>query len=501
MKKNYVFTVISIFAIIVFLHSNVPAAPLERVVIYNVTLISPEHAQPIKNSYVIMEKGKITQVGIGKSEQMEKESGSIDGSGRFLMPSLIDAHVHLLGIPGFGFQHYDQMPDIVNAYREQLPKSYLYFGFTTLVDLNVVSRKVIDQIKASPVHPDIYDCGGALTMANGYPMVYVPKADRFNWFPNFIYDFRQVDKTPKKYKPDNHSPVAIIKRVKESGAHCVKVFYETGFGAYRNLPVITLAQATKIITESHQYELPVLMHANSYKAHKFAVTAGVDVVAHGMWNWQGINREEGFPQPIRQVLNDLIAKDIGYMPTMRVIGGLQSLFDPEFLNTQQLQHVLPAALIDWYKTEEGRWFAEELKREEGMQEHADSTIHRMFDVPLKNGNEVAQYLAQHRGKLLFGSDTPSAPTYGNPPGLNGYLEIKHLAAAGVPLKQILEAATINNAKAFHLEQQYGTIEPGKTANLLLLTKNPLETVKAYDSIEAIFLHGQYLKRETLSALH
>ena len=66
------------------------------------------------------------------------------------------------------------------------------------------------------------------------------------------------------------------------------------------------------------------------------------------------------------------------------------------------------------------------------------------------------------------------------------------------LQQIFRAATINNAREFKLESQIGTIEPGKVANLVLMTKNPLETIEAYDSITTVFLHGKPISRGDLA---
>ena len=66
------------------------------------------------------------------------------------------------------------------------------------------------------------------------------------------------------------------------------------------------------------------------------------------------------------------------------------------------------------------------------------------------------------------------------------------------LTQIFRAATINNAREFKMESEIGTIEPGKVANLVLMKKNPLETVDAYDSITTVFLHGKPIPRETLA---
>jgi imidazolonepropionase-like amidohydrolase len=95
--------------------------------------------------------------------------------------------------------------------------------------------------------------------------------------------------------------------------------------------------------------------------------------------------------------------------------------------------------------------------------------------------------------------TPSAPTYGNLPGLNGYLEMQQLRKAGLSLGQIFRAATISNARRFKMDSQVGTIERGKIANLVLLRKSPLESVDAYDSIVTVWVHGKQLSRDSLAA--
>jgi len=86
---------------------------------------------------------------------------------------------------------------------------------------------------------------------------------------------------------------------------------------------------------------------------------------------------------------------------------------------------------------------------------------------------------------------------GNLPGLNGYLEMRRLVAAQMSLRQLLEAATINNARAFGLIEQVGTIEIGKRANLLLLNRSPLESVEAYDSIRSVWIGGRFLEPASL----
>jgi imidazolonepropionase-like amidohydrolase len=112
---------------------------------------------------------------------------------------------------------------------------------------------------------------------------------------------------------------------------------------------------------------------------------------------------------------------------------------------------------------------------------------------------VVAYLAAKNAKIILGTDTPSSPTLGNPPGYNGFLDMKRLHDFGLSLEELLKAATLRNAQTFHLDKDIGSVEVGKVANLVLLKKDPLKTVEAYDSIEAVIVHGKVVKRDLLRA--
>jgi len=129
-------------------------------------------------------------------------------------------------------------PKMIGEYLKQLPRSYLYFGYTTLIDLAVVDRGVLDDFKQAPLHPDLYDCGQSLPLANGYPMSFAPAAMRFKLFPNFIYDAAHASSIPSEYKPQDHTPAAAVAAVKGSGGISVKTYFERGFGNDRNLPAM-----------------------------------------------------------------------------------------------------------------------------------------------------------------------------------------------------------------------------------------------------------------------
>jgi imidazolonepropionase-like amidohydrolase len=179
-----------------------------------------------------------------------------------------------------------------------------------------------------------------------------------------------------------------------------------------------------------------------------------------------------------------------------VIGGLADLFVPAFLDDQHLTRVLPAQIISWYRSQDGQWFVREMTQ--GMGGLPPARAHPILVGVQTLGQRAALYFARAGGRILFGSDTPSAPTYANPPGYNGYLELRELESAGISPRQLLAAATAENAHLFGLAD-YGTIEPGKIASLLLLRDDPLKSTAAFDTIETVVVNGRVIEREKLSA--
>ena len=479
----------------------------DRIWITDAIIISPENLDHIEKGSVLIEDGHIARV--ERTENAKRPDGAIvvSGNGQYLIPGLMDSHVHLSSIPGIGMmpdqvkldeplaKSYFKHEALVEPYLKQLPRSYLYYGYTTLVDLVAPFPQELNDFRNEPLHPDLYDCNPSMPFANGYPMSYAPPNARFKLFPNFIYDPEQAASIPPESRPEDRTPAADVARVKNAGGICVKTFFERGFGPVRNLPVMGPDVLSEIRKAATANGLVLMIHANSFEAQRFAVNGDVDVIAHGLWNWGDLDKRPELPDDIKRLLDEIAEKRIGYQATMQVLYGLEAYFDPEYLKNPGVRKVAPKVLVDWFESPEGKWFGKELNDDDTpaavVREHYEQG-------PLRRVRQVVEYLASKDANFLFGTDTPSAPTYGNLPGLNGFLEMKQLQKAGMTLKQIFRAATISNAREFKLESQIGTIEPGKVANLVLMTKNPLETIDAYDSITTVFLHGKPILRKELA---
>ena len=278
-----------------------------------------------------------------------------------------------------------------------------------------------------------------------------------------------------------------VARMAADGAICVKTIYQRGFAK----PTLEATQA--LVAAAHAHNLLVLMHANSKEAQAHAVGAGVDLIVHGMWNGWELASEGGLPADVDAILGDIVERHIGYQPTIQVLVGLRDMNRSGYLARPDVADVYPATLIDWYATKEGSWYADEITKYPGYKGEAG------FAEGIDRVSRATRFLAQANAHLLFGSDTPSDSVYTNPPGLNGRLEMSNWIAAGVSKERLFRALTIDNARMLRLDKQIGTVEPGKTANLLLLRANSLDSVEAYDTIEMVFLHGRPIRRAELSA--
>ncbi|MBT8079265.1 MAG: amidohydrolase family protein [Gammaproteobacteria bacterium] len=462
----------------------------------NVVVISPGGV-PSPRMDVIVENGRILSVEKSAPRRSGFARKTIDGSGKFLIPGLIDGHTHLNEVPGMNFEHERSYPDISSAARSQIPRSYLYHGFTTVVDLNSTPG-VIEQWNSLAVRPQAYFCG-ASPVFDGYPMSWMPKPARYDIMPYFLFDESRSAEFPEGFDPSRHTPTAVVDRIRADGGICVKTHYERGFGGRGDLPVPTAALVKALVGAAHAKKLPLLMHANSESAQSFGVDTGIDAFAHGMWTWNDRLLTE-IHTDIEEIVNQTIVRDIALQPTIQVLYGEQDIHNPDYLDDPRLKRVLPGGLIDWYRTDDGQWWRRRMLQVPIVSQLVEQGLWQELDAPpIARVSAVLEHFASNGGRLLFGSDTPSDPTFANPPGLNGRMEMDRWIAASVTPEQLFLAATVNNANFFGLGDEIGTIEAGKRADLLLLGENPLDSVSAYDTIEQVILRGVVLHRSSLAA--
>ncbi|NQD35890.1 amidohydrolase family protein [Permianibacter sp. IMCC34836] len=465
-----------------------------NLLIENVTIVSPELAAPQPGRWVRIENGRISAIA---DHAITAPAGTrrLNGAGKFLTPGLMDSHVHVsipAGLP-FGVQS-PGLDRLVSDYQRQQPRSYLYFGVTQLLD-PAGFEDGIAAFKAQPQKPDLFRCGAA-SVLNGYPRI-VAGNEVHSILPEFIYEPENPDPIPAGVDPAQHTPEAVVARIAASGARCIKIFIEDGFGEAHHMPLLKPKTMARVRAAAHQAGLLVVAHANAYDMQQIAVTADVDVLAHGLWSWGKLSSADGLPSEIAALMQQVQQKHIGFQPTLRVVAGLRDLFVPATLSDPVLSKITPPAVLDFYRSADGKFFQQELRADFG--DGSDAELAAVYEKIYQQGARVTRYLHSIGQPLLLASDTPSAPVYANQPGYNSYQELRALINAGIPLDAAFRAGTLNNARQFGLDGDYGTVEQGKIANLLLLASNPLQTADAWAQIETVILHGNPLARESLAA--
>ncbi len=466
------------------------------VLIQGVTIVSPERSKPVPAQHVLVRGDRIAQISSKPIAAANVER--VNGANRFLTPGIMDSHVHLRDAPGLPLGSQEPAHrELREVFLGQQPRSYLYFGVTQVLD-TVSSAEAISAFNAQAQRPDTLWCEAAPAL-DGYPTVFVPAPARYELLPSYIFEPANAAEhpLPPGAKAEDHTPEAVIARIAATDATCLKIFIETGFGGANDWPVFSDETLSRIRALTRQHGLLLVAHANSLRAQRRAVAAQVDVIAHGLWNWDEVSNKEDMPAAIADHLRQLHQHKIGIQPTMRVLPGLADLFRHDTLRDPFYKKVVPAELLAWYSTEAGQWFKEDLRK--GFGGADDVKIAHMHLQGAAGGMRVAKFLHDLGHPLLLGSDTPSGPTYGNQPGYDTYREMRFMAQSGIPLAAILQAATINNARQFAIDKDYGTVEVDKVANLLLLEANPLETVRAWSEIDKIVLRGKLIEREGLAA--
>ena len=479
-------------------NAETPKVVDDGTVIRNVSVISSERSAPLAHASVVIRDGRIAE--IGTDLVAGPHAKQTDGRGGFLIPGLIDSHVHVGNMGPLDDDAIEKHPELLEAYRAQLPRSYLAFGFTTLVDLDL-KQKTLAWFNASPIHPNFCSCGRGVRIAGGYMALEPPKDAAAADVLNLVYEPEQANNWPKNLDPKDYSRVRAVARAQGAGAICLKAFIEPGFGGAAHWPVPTPETLLALRDEAKRHGLVFVIHANALESWRAALHAPADVIAHGLWHWPGDQLDATPPSEVYKVIKAAADARVGVQPTLRCTYGDLSIFDKSLLDDPRLAEALPRSVILYLKSDEGQK-AQCAQTDEYVQAIAhlfgsDSIDPAMaMAVGPARATATLRIMLAERVKLLFGTDTPSNEGIGNPPGLNGRLEMSHWADARVPLLRILRAATLDNAAAFGLSDR-GTIEVGKRADLLLLRKDPLKTITAYDSIETIFLNGNALPRASL----
>ncbi len=477
------------------------AAADDSLLVFNAVLISGTDPAPLPDSWVKISDGVIVATGRGKPDR--GASQTIDARGRFLIPGLIDSHVHLYHATGLKRKYATDFEDLRRDFMEQQPRSFLFHGFTTVVELNA-DADTNRRFESAPLHPRLVHCGQGVILSDGFMALDVPGGDLEQAYPGYLVDHYAKGIAADEIDPA-HTPAAAVDFVAKSGGRCIKIYYEEALWWPGERPEFSLPSheiIRELVEVAHARGLPVLLHATTPRGHRFGLEVGVDVIVHGMWEWP----DQPFDAPTlrtdyREVANAVSVSGTWLQPTFTTIRTTGSMFDRRVLLADGWQNVVPPSYMHYLQTEA------QAQRDDFLNMFAhyfpDGTTEE--DMPVLQQAFRDRYsrliidMVNSGTGLLFGTDTAVGGFgWAAPPGLAGYWEIKHWIDAGIAPAEMFEALTINNAVALGLADVIGTIEPDKHADLLLLRENPLASAEAYNTIDIVVLGGQVIERGDLA---
>lgn len=431
--------------------STVSAAE-SSVVIERCSLFDPESGKMLPDRTIVIRGTQIVRVtGPGEVSDVPAEAVHIDGRGKFALPGLIDAHVHVVHVLDFAHVTGDEV----------LPL-YLAAGVTSIRSTGdeVVSATLVARFAAT--HPErsphVFTCSPLLD------------AD-----PPIHRDVGQAVTDPARVP-------LLFDDLAQWNVTTVKIYAGT------ERPV-----GRAIINESHRRGLFVTAHLGRYSAQD-AVADGIDGLEHiwSVFNYvipPDVARRPGhrgtldLSNPLcESLLAELARRQTFVDPTLAVFRNMILLCDvPEVrdhpdnaLVPRRLREFWPVYLLRSGCPQGGP--LEDRQREFGKFQELTGRLYRA-GVP-----------------LLVGTDSPEPQV---PPGFSLHQELEMLVESGLPPAAALRAATLTNATVLGEKEHLGSISIGKTADIVLLTANPLEAIRNTRRIELVIHMGQVCRPDLL----
>src|SRR3989441_3733976 len=440
------------------IHAQKPAAD-DLLVLNNVTVVDVRTGTLQPEQTVVLQHHHIASLEPSMSAKYPRNAPLVNCRGLFLIPGLWDMHVHL----AFG----DWFP---GAKDISLPL-FIATGVTGVRDmgseLDVVQNWRSEIASGRLIGPRIYTSG---------PMLDGPKPR----FPSSV-----AIATPD----DARSAVADLKR---RGADFIKL-----------QSLIPRDAVFAIADEAKKQQIPFEGHVpDSVRASEMS-EAGMKSFEHLIGIFEGSSPAEDeflkgnkterkflatYDAARAASLAELLAKNQTWQcPTLVWERGGNVLDASDFSKDTRVRYV-PAS----WKNKTWKRFTDEITQGYGTDDLA--TRKKFIEKEL----EVVGMLHKAGVPFLAGTDTPAGVHIF--PGFSLHEELQRFVAAGFTPLEALQTATINPARFFGVEDQAGTVEKGKFADLVLLSVNPLEDIANTQKIAAVIVNGRYLRRADLDKM-
>jgi imidazolonepropionase-like amidohydrolase len=415
-------------------------ARAEVTVLRNFTLIDGSGRAPVAASALTIEDDRIGWV--GPLSQLRPPAGAVtvDLSGKYVLPGLIDSHVHLGLVNGIA----QDIKFYTRERVEQQLRRYAAYGITSVqvlgTDTDIIFDVRADLRRRRPKMARVFTSGQGLVYKGSYGGV-----------------------------AGLNTPVATVAEARQAvdaqvakGVDFIKLWVDDEFGT---LPVRMPADISRaIIDQAHKQHLRAIAHVFYLENAKTLVDQGIDGFAHSV-------RDQPVDQALLTAMKQhgtwqiaaTLSREASFTFTK-----LPFLDDPFFT-----RGVSPATLAA-------------LASPERQQKLAAAPNFAKYPAVLEHA--LANTRREVSAGIPYGMGTDSGPT-ARFAGYFAHWELQLLVQAGLTPLQALTAATGNNAR-FIGAKDLGIVAPGRAADLLVLDADPLADIRNTRRIHAVYLAGE-----------